>query len=317
VVRRADGTPAPEATVALWGDAAEPLATATTDADGRYTLPDLPGARGVCAHASGSAPATAEAGDLLLTPGVAVEGRIEGARDGALLVYGRLGTPHGDLDLPLRATWPVGADGTFAGRLPEGAEAWARYDGLPVALRSGVVKLPPRGRVVGDVVCADGTPAPFASVLFRPQLDRDFATELPGWKVDADGDGRFEAKGVALVRYAVEVRAKGCATRVFADVAPGAEPLRFRLEPGFAVEGRIIDSRGFPVPDARVQAVGLPTEHGESPITAQRVDELGRFRLDGLTGSRARLRATAPGHYPMTLEHVAPGANLRLVLQRR
>jgi hypothetical protein len=46
-------------------------------------------------------------------------------------------------------------------------------------------------------------------------------------------------------------------------------------------------------------------------------DAKGGFLLRGLAGDHARVRVTAEGYWPTTLEDVAPEARLRVVLQAR
>jgi len=223
-------------------------------------------------------------------------------------------SPGGDEMLPFRAKWKVEKDGGFRGHLPEGAEAFGTFRGLPVRIAKGEVALPKEAQAVGDVRRADGTPVPRAVLLFRPQLERDFATPLPGRRVEADSHGGFSAMGFAAVRYSVEAYAPGCARRVIPDVQVGAAALDIVLEPGFSIDGFVVDAAGLPVPRARVSAVGLP-ENAEQPVITATADEQGRFTLSGLGGTNARLRVTADGHHATTLDRIPPTNKLRVVLQ--
>lgn len=304
-------TPAP-ARVVLVGEDGSEVASAETDAEGRYDLPDLKGS--LCATKVGFAPAVAEEGDLVLREGRLVEGRLIGGGAGDLLVAGLVPSPGGDEMLPFRAKWKVEKDGGFRGRLPEGAQAFGTFRGLPVRIAAGDVRLPAEAQAVGDVRRADGAEVPRAVLLFRPQLDADFATPLPGLRVETDANGGFAVKGFAAVRYSVEAYAPGCARSVLPDVAVGAGAIEIVLAPGFAIDGFVVDAAGLPVSGARVSAVGLPEDAGR-PVIRATADEEGRFTLSGLGGTSARLRVTADGHHATTLDRIPPTNRLRVVLQ--
>lgn len=302
---------APARVTLLDEDGAE-LATSSTGASGRYDLPDQPGT--LCAVAEGFAPTVAPAGDLTLVEGRLIEGKLIGGGGGGLLVYGLVASGGEDGLLPFRAEWKVAEDGGFRGRLPEGAEAFGQYRGLPVRVSAGAVPLPSPARASGVVRRCDGSPAPRAALLFRPLLDADFATPLPGLRVDADEHGQFDRSGFAAVRYSVEAYAPGCATRIVPEVEPGKGPIEIVLSPGFAIDGFVVDDAGLPVAQAKVRAVGLP-EEGERPVLKATADGLGRFRVSGLGGTRARVRVTAPGYHPTTIDIPPSPTPLRVVLQ--
>jgi len=315
-VRYADGTPADALVLLLDGHGKE-LAAARTDRKGRYELADDAAAAVVCVQAKRGAPTVAADGDVVVDGGVEIEGRLEGAGKGLLMVYGRVPAAEGDGVLPLRSRWLVSESGAFRGRLPANARAWGLYDGRPVRIDGGDVKLPAAAAASGRVLRPDGMPAARAVLVFRPLLDEDFPTPLPGLRVEADAQGEFSARGFARVRYSVEVRAVGCATLIVPEVTAGAEPIVITLEKGYAVHGFVLDTAGLPIMTARVQAVGLPEESGAHPIASESVDAKGRFHLPGLAGDYARVRVTAPGYHATTLDRVRPDARLRVVLQRR
>lgn len=303
--------PAP-ARVALLAEDGSELASTETDAQGRYDLPDLEGS--VCAVAEGFAPAVAPRGDLVLRDGSLVAGKLIGGGAGGLSVYGAVASPGSDGMLPFRAEWRVEADGSFRGRLPPGAEAFGIYRGLPVRIAPGAIQLPAEARATGVVRRRDGSPAARAVLFFRPLVDADFATPLPGLRVEANARGEFAATGFAAVRYSVEAYAPGCATRVVPEVAPAGGPVEITLDPGFAIGGFVVDTAGLPVPGAHVRAVGTP-EGEDRPVLSAVADEQGRFHVAGLGGTHARARVTADGYHPTTLERLDPSSDLRVVLQ--
>jgi len=315
-VRYTDGTPA-DALVLLLNGYGKELAAARTDRTGRYELADDAEAAAVCVQAKRGAPTVAPRGDVVVDKGVEIKGRIEGAGKGLLMVYGRVPAADGDGMLPLRSRWLVAENGAFSGRLPGNARAWGLYEGRPVRITGGALKLPASAAASGRVLRPDGTPAARAVLVFRPLLDEDFPTALPGLRVEADAQGDFAASGFARVRYSVEVRAVGCASRIVPEVIPGADPIVITLEKGYAVHGFVLDTAGLPVMSAKVQAVGLPEESGAHPIATESVDPKGRFHLAGLGGTHARVRISAPGYHATTLDRVRPDTRLRVVLQRK
>jgi hypothetical protein len=304
------------ARVALLDRHGDELEVTRTDTQGRYELPDHPEAAAVCAAAADLAPASEPDGDIVLGAGHEVRGRLTTGAKGPLEIYGDVPGARGDGRLPLRARWTIGDDGSFRGRLPEGARAWALVDGLPVRVRDGDIDAPERVVAEGRVVGPDGKPAANARLFFRPLLDDDFAAPLPGLRVDAGEDGRFEANGFAAARYVVEVDAAGLARTIVSGVNPADGDIEIRLAAGFDLRGFVVDSRGLPVDDARVLALGLP-EDTSRPLARARTDAHGGFLLLGLAGDRARVRVTAEGYWPTTLEDVRPEARLRVVLQAR
>ncbi len=300
------------ARVALLGEDRRELAACETDAQGRYDLPDLLGS--LCAVAEGFAPAVTASGDLVLREGTRIQGKLLGGGAGALSVYGLVASAGADEMLPFRAEWRVDEDGGFRGRLPSGAEAFGMYRGLPVRISAGDVVLPAPAKVAGVVRREDGSPAARAALLFRPLLDADFATPLPGLRVNADERGEFAATGFAAGRYSVEAYAPGCATRIVPEVVVGGGPIEIVLSPGFSIGGFVVDAAGLPVPGARVRALGLP-EESDRPVLSGVADAQGRFHLAGLGGTHARLRVTAEGYHATTLDRLHPSSSLRVVLQ--
>lgn len=313
-VQRADGSGV-AARVALLDEHGDELEATRTDAQGRYELPDDPAAVAVCACASELAPASEPDGDIVLAAGREVRGHLTSGGKGPLEIYGDVPGARGDRRLPLRATWTLGDDGSFLGRLPDGARAWALVDGLPVRIREGEIQPPARVDAKGRVVGPDGAPADGARLLFRPLLDDDFPAPLPGLRVDA-ADGKFNASGFAAARYAVEVDAPGLARTIVYGVNPADGEIEIQLERGFDLRGFVVDSRGLPVDGARVLALGLP-ENADHPLARSHTDARGGFLLRGLGGDHARVRVTADGYWPTTLEQVGPDARLRVVLQAR
>ena len=316
VVRRADGSPV-EATVRLVSGDGSELASVSTGPGGRYELPNDRRAASLCAEPKEGSPAAAVSGDLVIESGKEHVGRLLDAGAGKLEVFAAVSTDGEDRPLLVRATWDVAADGTFRGRLPEGARAWALFGKRPFLLREGDVTLPELVELRGIVVRPDGSPVVGARLVFDALLGEDFPPPLPAREVATGTDGTFRAKDFAAMRYSVRISGPGCANRIVHEVTVAREQLRFVLDLGFAVTGSVVDGSGLPVPDARIQAIGLPDDEGERPVLETNADDDGRFDLAGLGGDWARLRVTARGYHPATLDKVVPDQKLRVALQRR
>ena len=315
-VAHEDGKPA-RAIVRLLGSAGEELERTRTDADGKYRLPDDPAAASISVEPDRGAPAVVVRGDVVVTQGREHAGKLLGTGKGKLQIYGWVVAQDEDRTLVFRTGWKVDQDGAFRGRLPEGARAWATFDGLPVRIAEGDIELPKRTLATGSVTRADGTAATGAQLHFRPLLDGDIATPLPGLRVETDKHGKFDATGFADVRYIVEVRAPGCATRIVTDVRPAAGPFDVKLDAGFQTGGIVVDGHGLPVPGADVRAACFPEKQGERPLLRTRADQKGRFQFDGLGGDYCRIQVRAEGHYPTTLDARRDARALRVILQRR
>ena len=311
-----DGRPA-EALVLLVNADGEELDRTRTDERGQFEFPEHEEAVACIAESRLGELASSRTKTLVIEAGERIEGRLIGARPGFLEVYGLVPARDEDALLPIHARWRIDEQGRYEGSLPRGARAWGLCDGLPVVLDGEERALPERIDASGRVTRAGGGAPEEAELSFRADLDLAWDVRLPRRVVSVEGDGSFKAPGLARTRYRVEARAKGCATRVFQDVVPGPDPLRFELEPGFELAGSVVDTRGVPLADARVHAEGLPDPLHSRPGAWELTDARGGFRLRGLGGDHARLRITATGFFATTLERVAATDSLRVVLQAR
>ena len=311
-----DGRGVASARVHLLDRDGQPLDSTRSDAQGRYELIDDPDGHCVCADPDDAAPGVATSGDIVIRAGELRSGRLLGTGAGEFMVYGRLHAPDDDAMFSFRARWKLDADGRFSGRLPRGVSAWGVQGGRPFEIRDGDIEMPQEVTAKGRVLRADRRGAGGAALWFRPLLGADFPLPLPGIHLQADDRGRFEKPGFADIRYAVEVRARGCATRLVSDASPGAGPIEFLLEEGYAVAGFVMDARGLPVPFALVYAVSMPSSN-DWPVARDRADERGAFVIRGLGGEHASVRVVAPGYHPTTLEPVRATDQLRVTLQKR
>ena len=118
---------------------------------------------------------------------------------------------------------------------------------------------------------------------------------------DVSVRGRVMA-GVAEAAVEVNVGAAAPGTRVRVRVGPTPRGsfgqveaevsdavIAVPLRPGGVIEGRCVDASGRPVGGARVYA-----SNDEGPFAFADTDAEGRFRVIGVAGTRAQLRADAP-----------------------
>lgn len=218
-----------------------------------------------------------------------------------------------------------GADGRFA--VP-GVEpgAWIVHAAHPTHdLGVAPVVVPERGEapavtvVVGDGVTIAGVvatralePAPGATVEVRFRAGgRVFRT------VQADGTGRFEARGLpldALQLVARHDRAASPPAGVDTREARGRDDLLLVLDDDELISGVVLDAGGRPAPDISVFFVHDTRD--DDRATAAGVEltgEDGRFELHGLaTDQTYVLTAMRPGHFaPVSLALRSVGVRAR------
>lgn len=157
----------------------------------------------------------------------------------------------------------------------------------------GEVVLPPGLELAGRVLSTGDDPLPEASVeaVFHEE-GRELETETA-----SDEEGRFRLTGLPEGPVRLTARAEGYLDEEIPRALPGEEDLVLRLRPTGGVEGTVLDERtGQPV--AVFQVVAMALEGGGSSAQEDVWDAAGRFRVDGLTEGRWRLRVTADGWRP-------------------
>jgi protocatechuate 3,4-dioxygenase beta subunit len=306
--------------------------TATTDAEGRFEIADLPAGRfDVSAAAGGFAPLTvpgvelpagggrADLGTLLLEPGLTLAGRVVdpqgrpvaeaevhagGAETlglGGHMVEPRkepaVSGPDGRFEVPdlargERVDLMVKRRGYTEGRLP----------GVGVPAEEPVtVVLQPASTLAGVVVDDDGDPVEGAMVLIQGE-------PAPGWPFAGNvgrgrsgEDGRFTVEDVPPGRLGAMVRADGFLVHEEGglEVAPGEDrdDLRFVLRPGATIRGRVTDAAGRPIADASVEVLedaGFRRSGFGAATTGSDAD--GLFELDGVEPGTRSIAADHDGH---------------------
>ncbi len=142
--------------------------------------------------------------------------------------------------------------------------------------------------ISGRVFLPDGTNAPAGQVNAQrmrgpnepPAVgDRD-------WANGAVADGAFELVGLAAGRWTVTVTVPGYAVRT-ETVETGARDLRFTLQQGGRVAGRVLNPDGTPAAGVWVNVSGP-----ESGSQGDQTNEEGRFEVQGLAPGACRVDAT-------------------------
>lgn len=176
-------------------------------------------------------------------------------------------------------------------------DATAPADDLRLALQPGL-------SLVGTVFDVDGRPRAGARVAALPE-DR-MSRELGETHTDSYGSFRIDgiAPGVAYYVVAMSEPRAGESSLCAAEKVIAFEKtsgLNLRFEPGRAIRGKVVDSRGRPVPNAWVEAFPDGIALVQSPIatyraTFARADAEGAFTLAHLRFDRYRVFAERPGY---------------------
>jgi protocatechuate 3,4-dioxygenase beta subunit len=251
--------------------------------------------------------------EMLLTRGGFVAGKVLDRETGKPVAGAQVGSHRSD-----RQQWVPGpgtktaADGTYRLRLPPAkwrvqAEHWQggylppwqeRQEPTEVGVAmgktvSGIDFTLQRGaEVKGIVLDPDGRPDPRAKI-WGPHI----------WEHGVQPDGTFTLKTLrpgGPVTLTVRGSDRALKAEVEVTPRPGAsEPVTIRLKRGLAVSGRVVDSRGQPLPNAEARAERR-IEMGDGGWTfvamdTARADAEGRFTLWLLPGIEHQVNATAPG----------------------
>jgi len=181
---------------------------------------------------------------------------------------------------------------------------------------------PGTATIRGQVVAADtGVP------LRRAQI-RAFNIGGPGGMAETDAQGRFELTQLPAGRYNISASRAGYVTMQLGQRAPNqpgtpleladgqvADKVGFALVRGGAISGRIADEFGEPVSGAQVNVQRYAYMGGARRLTGSggeggfdRTDDLGQFRLYGLTPGEYYVTATlrTMEFMPMNSTAIAP-----------
>ncbi len=293
----------------MWADL---VASARTDAEGRFTITGIgeaPVSLRVTADGFGPEDVTGvlpgEAGvEVRLNPCGSVAGVVLDAASGAPVPDAHVYLEHGMSD---GAT--SGPDGTFvltgvaAGSQEVGARAAGYVSGTaPAEVKAGertggvVVRLRMGERLTVLVVRAsDGSP------IAKAAVEASGAESAHGVTDEA---GRAELAGLAPGAVEVRVEAEGFARGAATGVTvPREEPCRVALGLGGAIRGLVLDEAGRPAP-GRMVVLGAGGDFGEA---SAQTDANGRFALEHV----------GPGDYVVMLVNMDPAGGFSFGAQTR
>jgi hypothetical protein len=157
----------------------------------------------------------------------------------------------------------------------------------------------------GQVVSAvDG------SALRRARVDVA-AANLHLGSVLTDNAGRFRIEATGGGPFAMTVGKGGYAfARTTLTRAEASVPLTVRLPKGAVITGRVVDQQGTPAFASMISARRLDSQSPGFPqYFSTTTDDLGAFRLSGLSPGRFEVTAGQPRSAPTTLFEVRPGMN--------
>ncbi|MBL8113362.1 MAG: carboxypeptidase regulatory-like domain-containing protein [Acidobacteria bacterium] len=190
--------------------------------------------------------------------------------------------------------------------------------GLVVVLRRGVT-------LEGTVVDPAGTPLSGTAVSLSTEDPARRGLRIPLRKVETDGAGRFEMRGLSEGSYEVTMSRTGSAVpepvKVVLSSATPPEPLRVVLEPGGSIAGFVRTKSGEPLEGVVVfarRARGAAGRAVPASVSSPPTDSGGGFLIEGLRLAEAYdLAMFEPGEMtrtaPQTLRTLeAPAENVLL-----
>jgi hypothetical protein len=302
---------------------------AATDAEGRFTIADLPASTYKPLVRQGALVNRAapllnlraggvETVELTLEPGITIRGHLRdlgghpvpGAGVGAVeprerffeAGVGTLAEAAADGEgrfvlegIPPRTIELLPAAVGYTGRnrtIEVGAQATVEID----------LALEPASGVVGVVYRADGSPAVNAEV--RGRAREVGGRQRTGSLGRADASGRFEVRGLGAGEITLTGRGGGEVAQLAPFLLePGArKEVKVVLQPGAFVSGRVRFDDGRPAPGVKVQAMGGPVDprpgeslHHDIVHEPVRTDAGGAFTVGPFLPGRITAAAFAPG----------------------
>lgn len=293
-----------------------PKSIATSDADGKFTLWAAEGRVWVRAHSEGYTQSSRDGVapgytfELFLTPESTISGRViradtkepvanakVDARGGGFGWGGGSGGALTDADGRFRldrlqpGSYHPGAeaDGLF------GKSAQSVHVGLAESADDVVIEVHPLASLEGTIVIA-GT---------KGEPCEDGGISLTGKEGNTNNYyGRAEHEGQVVIHaikpgtYALSVRCHELVTRTdFDDLVLEAEAVRdqvWALSPGIEVTGKVVDSEGEPVANARVSANTARQARGSGPTlwTGGQSEDDGSFVIAGLAPGKYKVDAS-------------------------
>jgi protocatechuate 3,4-dioxygenase beta subunit len=187
------------------------------------------------------------------------------------------------------------APGYLAGETRVEAMAGAEPPEVRIVLRAGAV-------VTGRVLGPDGAPVPGADVrtVQTSREEAGFSFRMGG-SARTDGEGRYRLESIEEGRRSIAASHPDFQRAVKdLDVRAGENRLDLQLDRGFPVTGRVVDSGGRPVADARVRlssrGFGLGFGPEEMEEAASGAD--GAFQFPSVAPGTYGISASKEGYAP-------------------
>jgi hypothetical protein len=263
--------------------------------------------------------------DLLITPGLIVQGHVDDAQGrpaagvrvmattdagGGAQRYNRIATTNaaGEFQMPPDIPW--GDLSLRAGGQDRGISLWGPQRTAPGAAVRVSLRLGPGASLAGRVRHEDGSPAAGARVLVvNPDGDRG-----EGALTVADSEGRYQLTALApgWARAAASVlpppRFEDGSARV--QLIPGQQAtLDLRMPRPASIRGLVRLPDGRPGIGALVLAAVSPTKPWAEQARRALADDDGGFQIDGLaSGRRYHVWVDLPGYATGHLPEVPAGA---------
>lgn len=199
-------------------------------------------------------------------------------------------TPRATAAAPIDAP-PTPIDAPVAARTELPATPTAAATAPPLANTFGSLRVQARW--------ADGRPAEAITLFACPEAAPNAPRVVLEQKSDAHGEARFAELFAGPVRIEAD---RGVEVRT--EVTAGAEStIELLLVAGVAVQGRVVDEAGAPIPDAELLLIS-PRRDWLAARVVGRSDERGEYAVDELPIGH-HLTARAPGHVPAFLQKIA------------
>ncbi len=197
----------------------------------------------------------------------------------------------------------LGADGVLHKfQTPEGfvihAETLPKVDFAELKNGSASLVIPEGVTVQGIVLNHAGSPIAGAHVVEATQRGN---LEILS-RIETDSAGRFFLSNRPLHRIILGVSADGSASlSAILNIKAGMEPIQLRLPPELPLRGQVVNERGFPITEARVETPDW-LNPGECLEWGVKAGADGRFKWVGAPTNEVALRITASGYAPRVVK---------------
>ena len=180
--------------------------------------------------------------------------------------------------------------------------------------------------VSGTVVGTNGVPLRKATVILQPIVGpRPAGNASAAFSATSDGSGRFSIAGIPAGGYALSADhvgylrasygARDSGTGAILNLAPGDDmhDLKIQMVEQSVITGRVTDEDGDPVRNVQVRLLRRTFTNGVrqlTPAAVAQVNDIGEFRLSGITAGQYYLAAEPAPRAPaaQARKPAGPGA---------